>query len=240
MPDVNTTLSTLTVVLLAIGGYLLYLLRTGTEAAIKTSAEEAAKATIQQLRWPAELAQELQKTRGVERQELRFKSYGSLWKELRPLAVYDATPISRSVVGSMSSKLSDWYFSESGGLLLTPQARDFYFALQDLLRATSKFSEEWDADRSEESVGNQQEVFRDVLSNNSAKEGNKVLDYFSDSNFEDWHIEAIKQGKMWRASVNQVAASWSKLDARQRFATLQQVGSILRTCLVNDLESRLR
>lgn len=236
MPDVNTTLSTLTVVLLAIGGYLLYLLRTGTEAAIKTSAEEAAKRTIQELRWPAQLAQELQKTRGVERQELRFKSYGSLWKELRPLAVYDATPISRTVVGSMSSKLSDWYFSEYGGLLLTPQARDFYFALQDLLRSTSKFPEEWDADRSEESVGNQQKVFRNVLSD----EGNKVLDYFSSSNFEDWHVEAIKQGKMWRASVNQVATNWSKLDARQRFATLQQVGSILRTCLVNDLESRLR
>ena len=77
MLDLNVILQVLTLVLLAVGGYGLRLLKTGTEAAVKTSAEEAAKATIQQLKWPGELARELQKTRGVERQELRFKSYGA-------------------------------------------------------------------------------------------------------------------------------------------------------------------
>src|SRR5260370_42376107 len=114
MPDLNTMLQLLTLVLLTAGGYWL-------QTAAKTTAEEAAKATIQQLKWPGELARELQKTRGVERQELRFKSYGALWKELRPLAIYDATVINKKVVSDLSSRLSDWYFSECGGLLLTPQ-----------------------------------------------------------------------------------------------------------------------
>ena len=102
---------------------------------------------------PQSLRGSFKRQGGVERQELRFKSYGALWKELRPLAIYDETIINRKIVSDLSSKLSDWYFSECGGLLLTPQARDFYFALQDLLRATSKFPEDWDTDRSGTSEG---------------------------------------------------------------------------------------
>ena len=240
MLDLNAILNLLMLVLLVLGGYGLFLLRTATEAAVKTSAEEAAKATIQQLQWPAELARELQKTRGVERQELRFKSYGALWKELRPLAIYDAKVINKKAVGDLSSKLSNWYFSECGGLLLTPQARDFYFALQDLLRATSRVPEEWDADRSKESEGDQKLIFRAVLTARSADEAVSVLDYFSTGAFEDWQNEATDLGKKWREGIKDVAAAWNELDEGQRFATLQQVGSILRTSLVNDLESRLR
>jgi hypothetical protein len=138
MTDLNAIMNLLILILLALGGSVLM----ATRAAVKTSAEEAAKAAIRQLQWPAELARELQKTRGIGRQELRFKSYGGLWKELRPLAIYDDDEIDREKVGDLSSKLSTWYFSECGGLLLTPQARDFYFSLQDLLRATLKVSEE--------------------------------------------------------------------------------------------------
>lgn len=205
-----------------------------------TRVVEDAKATIQQLHWPVELAQELQKTRGVERQELRFKSYGALWKELRPLAIYDATDIDKEEVGDMSSKLSNWYFSEYGGLLLTPQAREFYFALQDLLQVTSDVSEEWSAGRSEESEGDQKAIFRRVLQEWSDDKlmAISVLDYFETSTFEHWQKEATDLGKKWREGVKDVATAWSKLDEKQRFATLQQVGSILRTSLVNDLESR--
>lgn len=63
MLELNAILDIVTLILLALGGYALVLLKAGTEAAVKTSAEEAAKATIQQLQWPAELARELQKTR---------------------------------------------------------------------------------------------------------------------------------------------------------------------------------
>jgi len=235
MTDLNAILNLLTLVLLALGGYGLM----ATRAAVKTSAEEAAKAAIQQLQWPAELARELQKTRGVERQELRFKSYGALWKELRPLAIYDATVINKKAVGDLSLKLSDWYFSEYGGLLLTPQARDFYFALQDLLRATSRFPEEWSAARSEESEGNQSLIFRKILAARSADEAMSVLNYFSEGKFDNWQEKASALGKKWRKGINDIAAAWNELDEGQRFATLQQVGSKLRTSLVNDLESRL-
>lgn len=245
MLDLNAILDVVTMVLLALGGYGLFLLRTGTEAAVKTSAEEAARATIQQLQWPMELARELQKTRGVERQELRFKSYGGLWKELRRLAIYDATVINKEVTSELSTKLSDWYFSENGGLLLTPQARNFYFALQDLLRATAKSSQDWSADRSEDYEGAHREIFhKDVLiaqqDDKAIGEAIGVFDYFSKGAFEDWQTMAADYGKKWREGIDKIAAGWNELDERQRFATLQQVGSILRTSLVNDLESRLR
>ena len=234
MAYINEILNLVILVLMALGSYALI----ATKAAVKTSAEEAAKEAIQQLQWPAELTRELQKSRGIERQELRFKSYGALWKELRPLAIYDDTVIDKKTVSELSMKLSDWYFSESGGLLLTPQARDFYFALQDLLRISSRTPEEWSAVRFEESEMNRHQILRTVLeAKNSYAIG--VLDYFQEGKFENWPKEASDLGKKWRAGIKEIAAAWNELDGRQRFAVLQQVGSKLRTSLVTDLESRL-
>jgi len=200
---------------------------------------EQRKKELEREGFSEELAQELQKTRGIERQDLRFKSYGLLWKELRPLAVYDSTPITKSDVGALSSKLSDWYFSEQGGLFLTPQSRDFYFALQDLLRITSKTSEEWSTSRTEESIGDQQNILRDVLKSIEANEANETLDYFTRSDFHDWRSVAADHGKQWRNDIRMIAEKWNIIDEKQRFASLQQVGSLLRSSLVNDLESRL-
>jgi hypothetical protein len=239
MLELNTILQVLTLVLLAAGGYALHLLKTGAEAAVKTSAEEASKATVRELNWARELARELQKTRGVERQELRFKSYGALWKELRPLAIYDATVFNKKTVGDLSSKLSDWYFSECGGLLLTAKARDFYFALQDLLRATLRVPEEWSAVRSEEHQGGQKLIFRTVLEARNSNEAISVLDYFSEGKFDNWQEMASDLGKKWKVGIRDVATAWNELDEGQRFASLQQVASKLRTSLVTDLESRL-
>ncbi|HWX58807.1 hypothetical protein [Bradyrhizobium sp.] len=233
MPDLNTTLQLLTLLLLAAGGYWL-------QAVAKTTAEEAAKDAIQRLKWSGELARELQKTRGIERQELRFKCYGALWKELRPLAIYDTTVIDKTVASDLSAKLSDWYFSDCGGLLLTPQARDFYFALQDLLRATSKL-EDWETDKHEDSSDvSERPVFQSVLKENSADGAIEAMKYLSAAVPEDWQDKAADHAKNWREGINRVAKAWNKLNKRQRFATLQQVGSILRTSLVNDLESRAR
>jgi len=234
MAYLNEILNLLMLVLLALGAYALMAMR----AAVKTSGEELAKAAIRQLEWRAELTRELQKTRGIERQQLRFKSYGALWKELRPLAIYDDTAIDKKAVSDLSSKLSDWYFSECGGLLLTPQARDFYFALQDLLRATSRTPEQWSATRFEEPEGDRHHIFRKVLEARGS-DATSVLDYFWEGKFENWPKEANDLGKKWRAGIKDVAAAWNELDERQRFASLQQVGSKLRTSLVTDLESRL-
>jgi len=147
MPDLNEILNVLSVALLALIGYVIYLFRTATKKAVEKSAEEGAKAAIKQLQWPAELARDLQKARGVERQELRYKSYGELWKELRPLAIYDVAKIDRKTVGQLFSRLSDWYFSEWGGLLLTPQAGEFalpfriFFGLRPGFRRTGMWTD---------------------------------------------------------------------------------------------------
>jgi hypothetical protein len=254
MLDWNVILEILLLVLLVLGGFALNMLRTTIEttikttaeeiaranmAEIKTTAEETARATIRELQWPAELARVLQKTRGVERQELRFKSYGALWKELRPLAIYDATDINKKTVECLSLKLSDWFFSESGGLLLTPHARGFYFALQDLLRITSKVKKEWSVKRSG-GEGRQACILRKVLMNRGIEQANKVLDYFQARKFDDWEKQATELGDKWRAGIKDVAKAWDSLGEEERFATLQQVGSILRASLVNDLDSRVR
>jgi hypothetical protein len=240
MPYLNVILHLLTLTLLGLGGYLLVMFRMATEAAVKTSAEEGAKAAIRDLEWPREFARELQKSRGLERQELRFKSYGTLWKELRPLAIYDAVRIDRKVASDLCAKLSDWYFSECGGLLLTPQAREFYFALQDLLRVISSLPTPWNADKSEELEGDANRTFHELLEARRASGGISVLDYFSNGSFADWQEKAFSLGKEWRKSVNQFGPVWSELRERERFAVLQQVGSKLRSSLVNDLESRER
>jgi hypothetical protein len=144
------------------------------------------------------------------------------------------------VAGELSTKLSDWYFSESGGLLLTPQARNFYFALQDLLRATSKFPQNWSADRSSEAEGDQKRIFREILTASGADDAIQVFNHFTTGSFEDWPKKALQLGEEWRKGIKRVIVCWKDLDSTQRFATLQQVGSILRTSLVNDLESRLQ
>jgi hypothetical protein len=240
MVEWSTILDIVTMGLVGAGGYALYLLKEGTHAAVKATAEEAAKATIEELQWPRELARELQKTRGVERQELRYKSYGALWGKLRPLAIYDKAVINRGTVRDLSIELSNWYFSECGGLLLTPQARDFYFALQDLLRSTSELPEDWTVDRAGVSESDPMIAFREVLKQTGAVEATSVLDYFSEGVFDDWQDQAPRLAKAWKAGIKQIAAAWKDLDNRQRFAALQQTGSILRTSLATDLESRFR
>jgi hypothetical protein len=173
-----------------------------------------------------------------------------LWGKLRPLAIYDATVIDKKSASDLSSNLSNWYFSECGGLLLTPQARDFYFALQDLLRATSRVSEDWVAERPEKS-GDEKHIFQELLkarsadaaigadAANGAAEAFRAFEFVSTVALEDWQKLAAGFAKDWREGINTIAEVWQQLDKRQRFATLQQVGSVLRSSLANDLESRL-
>ncbi|MDM0106559.1 hypothetical protein QTH97_16555 [Variovorax sp. J22R24] len=240
MVEWNTILNLLTLGLVGAGGYALYLVKEATSSAVKTAAEEAAKATIEQLQWPMELARELQKARGVERQELRYQSYGTLWGKLRPLAIYDETAVNKATIRALSSELSNWYFSASGGLLLTPQARDFYFALQDLLRITAEFPEDWSVDRAGVVEDDPVVVLRDVLKQTGQLQASGVLDYFSERAFDDWQNQAPQLASNWRTGIRQIAAAWSDLNNEQRFAVLQQTGSMLRTSLATDLDSRLR
>jgi hypothetical protein len=236
MNELKLIIEILTLTMLGVGAYMLKLFKAGIEEAVKTSAQKAAEETVRQLVWPTELARELQKTRGVERQGLRVKSYGALWKELRPLAIYDSEPLDRKTVAVLSSKLSDWYFSDCGGLFLTSHVRDFYFALQDLLRTIARCPEDWQTERF---IADQQQLFVDLCKSKKLLGADQIIQELEKESFDKWPETAAGQAKLWRDIIKSIASKWDLLTPREQFATLQQVGSILRTVLVKDIESRL-
>jgi hypothetical protein len=112
--------------------------------------------------------------------------------------------------------------------------RDFYFALQDLLRAASEVTD-WQAERSSEDP---KILFQQVLAS-TAGAPVTVFEYFDKGDFADWLGKAVQNGDAWRKGIRQMARGWGAFTSTQRFAVLQQVGSILRTSLTNDIESRL-
>jgi hypothetical protein len=197
--ELGTMLDLATLAAVSVDGFLLSLARSGLEARVKTSAEEGTKLALRNSNWAQELSQELEKVRGTRRQELRFKSYGLLWEKLRPLAIYDTAALNRQSAGELSHALSGWYFSAEGGLMLTSVVREFYFALQDLLR-TIAGSKEWQVERSE---ADHHAVFRATLDAMNLKDALTTLDYFTEtdrgveSGAERRGDESLAKG--WRA-----------------------------------------
>jgi len=234
-PSVDTILSGLTLLLVAVTALLQQMLGKATEAAAAKGAETA----IKNLNWNTELGQLLQQARGEERQELRYTSYGALWSKLRPLALYDDNVLDRKRAATLSDELSNWYFSSTGGLLLTRESRGFYFALQDLLRAVGTTSSPWQATRHSDE---QLPVFRSILQRRKLSHALATLDYFEPEKVGNWPAGAVDLGKVWQSDVRALATEdiWSTLSDSERFAVLQQVGSVLRASLTYDVESRLR
>jgi hypothetical protein len=232
------------VVVTIVGGVVAWLKATTVDAA-KAAAEAGAKSgaelAIKNANWPTELQQILERTRGTERQEQRFEAYAQLWKQQRPLAIYDTTRLDTKTAASLSSGLSDWYFSELGGLMLTAHVRDFYFALQDLLRGVGS-QPGWRAERFGQDIDS---TFRSVLEEAGAHDAIATLDYLktfevADKDVSDWPGTAGSHAKKWRTDIGKLVDVWSGLSPRQRFAVLQQVSSTLRTTMTLDVESRLR
>jgi hypothetical protein len=206
-----------------------------------SAAEEAAKAQateiVNQRNWAAALARELEQIRGTERQELRFTSYGKLWAQMRPLAIYDDSPINRETMKDMSKKLSDWYFSDDGGLMLTSHNRDLYFALQDLVSGVAKAGMEWEAER----ILDPRETFKAVLERRGLTRAQGLIEHLDKTGPKNWPTEDVEElARAWRKDVANLATGWVQIDSRERFAVLQQVSSVLRTGLTKDVESRLR
>jgi hypothetical protein len=81
-------LQVLTLILIAIGGFGLVLLKAG----IETTAEKVVKVTIEKLRWPGNFRRP---------EASKDKSYGALWQELRPLTIYDDTAINKQLKGPL-------------------------------------------------------------------------------------------------------------------------------------------
>jgi hypothetical protein len=225
------------ILVLALLTGLLTIGRGAVEAWVTKWSEQGAVNAINKANWPEKLAQELEQARGIERQEIRFKSYGALWSNLRPLAIYGPGVLNRSTAETLSKALSDWYFSDCGGLLLTAPVREFYFALQDLLRAITKDGSDWEADRSSEDP---EQLFREVLQRESLTGALDTLGKLKTLDISKWPQEARALGKTWRKDIPKLATHWRSLSPPERFAVLQQVGSTLRTSMTNDVESRLR
>jgi len=236
MEYLSSVLSGLTLLLLTIGGFVLMLTRRGLIAGVDSGVKAAVANAVDNINWPNELTQALERARGVERQELRYKSYGELWARLRPLARYGTEPISRETVRELSKALSDWYFSPCGGLLLTRQTRSFYFAIQDLLQEVSNSAEDWVVQPSEDEP---RRVFRKLLEKKGLHQAIAVQDYLDERAFGEWEKTGDRYGSDWRTDVQKLARSWQDMEEKERYWTLQQVGSVLRTSLTNDVESRI-
>jgi hypothetical protein len=179
--------------------------------------------------------------RGTERQELRFTSYGELWRRMRPLAIYDDSPVDRTTMGDMSKEFSDWYFSSNGGLMLTTFNQYLYFALQGLLALVgAKTEKEWKADRGD----GQKEIkdlFKELLKQKKLDHAQALVDQIGQVKPKDWPGPRLEElASKWGDEVASLADGWTELSTRQRFAVLQQVSSVLRTGLTKDVESRLR
>jgi hypothetical protein len=215
-------------------GFLAWLsIRSMVEQAARGQAEEL----IAQINRTAVLERQLEHVRATERQELRFTSYGLLWAEMRPLAIYDDSPINRKTMGEMSKKLSDWYFSANGGLMLTSHNRDLYFALQDLVSTVADEEKDWEAER----TSDPRTTFEHVLDRSELRAGQALTKHLGTVKPEGWPTEGLEaMAEAWREDVEKLAKGWAEIDNTERFAVLQQVCSVLRTGLTKDVESRLR
>lgn len=231
--EASTVTDVLVVIVVALGGLAWRSLKSGVDRAANLQAEELMAERTKSAR----LERELEQVRGTERQELRFTSYGLLWAKMRPLAIYDDSPIDRETMAVMSKELSGWYFSANGGLMLTTHNRDLYFALQDLVTVVAQTKENWKAERTLEA----KTVFDEVVRRRHLTAAQRMIGYLDNAKPEDWpsaKLEEMVEG--WRNDVAELAKAWAELGNTERFAVLQQVSSVLRTGLAKDVESRLR
>ena len=232
--DLGTILGWVTASLIAVGVLLWRLVGAGAEHATKAQVDEV----MAELNRQSVLARELEKTRGTERQELRFESYGRLWALMRPLAIYDKSPMSAEDMARLSLQFTDWYFSEKGGLMLTSHNRDLYFALQDLVEVVGS-KPDWQAKR----IDKPKDAFRAVVGENRLRlvGAQELVKLLAGAKVSEWPPSNLVQlASGWREDVVALANRWGELDEGERFAVLQQAASMLRTGMTNDVESRLR
>jgi hypothetical protein len=229
--DLGAVLNLILLALIAIGALLWRLFGSAADRAVVGQVDEL----ITELNRASALARELEKTRGTERQELRFTSYGQLWAKMRPLAIYDDSAVDPATMADLSKELSDWYFSETGGLLLTSHNRDLYFALQDLVSSVAD-QPRWNAERTREP----RPAFLGALDRRNLTTARALVEQLDQVDISTWPegVEPLTRG--WREDVERLADEWPTLDEREHFAVLQQTASVLRTSLTYDVESRLR
>jgi hypothetical protein len=184
----------------------------------------------------AKMRTELQQQATKDLLNKRFAAYGNLWSRQLALAIYSEEPFDSAQAGELAKQLSAWYFSADGGMFLTVRAREFYFALQDITMAAAD-AKHWRCDRRPRDP--KQQFIQHVL----ALEADQRPDWFTE--------DAMKQPQSfdpddWRALcktlAKQLAAGSEAKDppnADATFCIVQQVSSVLRTNLADELHSRL-
>lgn len=187
---------------------------------VEQAAKDQATETVARMNWPAVLVRELEQIRGTERQELRFTSYGQLWAKMRPLAIYDDSPINRDTMRELSRDLSNWYFSETGGLLLTTHNRELYFVLQEFLNTVAR-GENWEAERIDD-MKDMKERFEKLLERGELVAAQKLKEHLRGVTAQDWPSDDLEEMvKGWRTDIRTLVGAWPELDSKDRFAVLQ-------------------
>jgi len=164
----------------------------------------------------------------------RFQTYGALWTCMQPTAIYTATKFGPNEATEFSESLSKWYFSDNGGLFLSSRVRDFYFSLQDLLRAVGRLPD-W---RYEERLADPRKVFGELLQSLPPEDQYQGIDLNRPETLDP---------KRWQNLCRSLPAALSSLIKNSNpkaggevvFATVQQVASVLRSNLTHELRSRL-
>jgi hypothetical protein len=166
----------------------------------------------------------------------RFAAYDTLWASMRPLAAYSDEPLTSDAVRALSKTLSDWYFSEDGGMFLTVRNREFYFALQDLLRVASALPA-WACERR---PARQAEALRKLV--DELPEAREIAGFDA----ADLKQSDTLDPRVWRALCRALGGRLESMAqdddprlADTAFIVLQQASSVLRSNLAQALNSRL-
>jgi len=183
----------------------------------------------------AKIRTELQQQVAHELLNKRLAAYDDLWSRMRGLALYDEDPLSASKVRKLSGQLSDWYFGKDGGLFLTERNREFYFALQDVLRCAGHLPEWQCTVRPTET----RTFFEAFVTELIEKQG------VPDFRIADLQRPETIPPRAWRDVCKVIGAriptlasteAWPLGDAV--FAIIQQVSSVLRSNLAGALQTR--
>ena len=160
----------------------------------------------------------------------RASAYACLWSKMRSLAIYSNESFNSKISERLYEELSNWYFSETGGLFLTNRAREFYFALQNVLQSFGNMND-WDCP---ERPANPHRLFVTMLEG-MAEENDNIKDVLG-------KIDPVK----WKSSCELIAEHLASLVNKSQaqtggliFASAQQISSILRTNLTYEVHSRL-
>lgn len=165
----------------------------------------------------------------------RFDAYGRLWAQMQPLAAYSDDLLSPPKAAQLSEALSAWYFSANGGMFLTAKAREFYFALQDMLQAASELKG-WKCTRRPDDVkGKFRHFLAAALSNSAVAFDPSRLD-------QPQTIDATQWRNVCRVAAQRLKSlptTGGPEASDTVFAAVQQVSSALRSVLAHELQTRL-